>query len=142
MLRFARELISHIERGASGLVLLRADSAFLGREAARPPGCEPRFDYGRVEAKWTLVGGSRAAADARGAGQLVRLQSDLALGIEGAHGHALRRGEQAFCALYWAQELNCPHTVDQANARLASTSACDCTLPCRSSIITPRHACP
>src|SRR5262245_49633476 len=45
--------------------------------------CEPAFDYGRTPAEWRLVDGSRHAADATGAGQEFRLQSDLALGIEG-----------------------------------------------------------
>ena len=45
--------------------------------------CEPVFDYGRTPAEWTLVDGDRHAADASGAGQTIRLQSDLALGIEG-----------------------------------------------------------
>ena len=34
-------------------------------------------------AEWTLVDGDRHTADATGAGQTIRLQSDLALGIEG-----------------------------------------------------------
>ena len=45
--------------------------------------CEPAFDYGRTPAEWTLVDGDRHAADATGAGQTIRLRSDLALGIEG-----------------------------------------------------------
>jgi hypothetical protein len=44
--------------------------------------CEPRFDYGRAAAEWSLIDGGRAAATAHGAGRLIRLQSDLALGIE------------------------------------------------------------
>ena len=45
--------------------------------------CEPVFDYGRTPAEWTLVDDDRHAADATGAGQTIRLRSDLALGIEG-----------------------------------------------------------
>ena len=45
--------------------------------------CEPVFDYGRTPAEWTLVDGSRHTADASGAGQTIRLQTDLALGVEG-----------------------------------------------------------
>jgi alpha,alpha-trehalase len=45
--------------------------------------CEPAFDYGRLSAQWTAVDGDRHAADASGAGQTIRLRSDLALGIEG-----------------------------------------------------------
>ena len=45
--------------------------------------CEPVFDYGRTPADWTLVDGSRHVADASGAGQTIRLHTDLALGVEG-----------------------------------------------------------
>src|SRR6185437_5076436 len=45
--------------------------------------CEPAFDYGRVPAEWVLQGEDGHTADAAGAGQTVRLRSDLALGIEG-----------------------------------------------------------
>ncbi len=45
--------------------------------------CEPVFDYGSEPAEWTLVDGGRHLADATGAGQTIRLQTDLALGIEG-----------------------------------------------------------
>src|SRR6478672_470053 len=45
--------------------------------------CEPAFDYGRTPAEWTLVGNDRHAADGAGAGQTIRLVSDLPLGIEG-----------------------------------------------------------
>src|SRR5437763_5572550 len=45
--------------------------------------CEPVFDYGRTPAEWTLVDGERHAADASGADQTIRLQTDMALGIEG-----------------------------------------------------------
>jgi GH15 family glucan-1,4-alpha-glucosidase len=86
--------------------------------------CEPAFDYGRVEARWQAAGGSRHVADANGAKQTVRLQSDLALGIEGgrvrAH-HVLGPGERAFCALSWAEELAAPQNVDEAEARIAAT---------------------
>src|SRR3954453_13399577 len=45
--------------------------------------CEPVFDYGRVPPGWSLVDGGRHAADATGAGQTIRLQSDMGLGVEG-----------------------------------------------------------
>src|SRR4051794_40719903 len=44
--------------------------------------CEPVFDYGRTEAQWALVGDDRHTADAAGAGQTVRLCTDMPLGIE------------------------------------------------------------
>ena len=87
--------------------------------------CEPSFDYGRAVAEWTLVEGSRHAADGTGGGQTIRLVSDLALGIEGNRvrgRHVLEAGERAFCALTWAEELDAPQTDDEAQARMAATT--------------------
>ncbi len=87
--------------------------------------CEPAFDYGRTPAEWTPVDGGRHAADATGAGQTIRLQTDLALGIEGNRvraRHVLEPGERAYCALSWAEGLAAPKTVDEAEARIAATT--------------------
>jgi alpha,alpha-trehalase len=87
--------------------------------------CEPVFDYGRTTADWTLVDGSRHTADASGADQRVRLQTDLVAGIEGGRlraRHVLEQGEQRFCALSWANELAVPADIDDANGRLAATT--------------------
>ena len=87
--------------------------------------CEPTFDYGRVPAEWTLAGDDRQTADATGAGQTIRLRSDMQLGIEGDRvraRHVLQKGEQVFCSLSWAEELASPEDVDEANARLAATA--------------------
>jgi GH15 family glucan-1,4-alpha-glucosidase len=87
--------------------------------------CEPAFDYGRAEAAWTLVDGSRHTADATGAGQTIRLQTDLRLGIEGNRvraRHLLEEGDKAFCALSWAEGLVAPVDVDDAAARLTATT--------------------
>ncbi len=87
--------------------------------------CEPVFDYGRVPAEWSLVDGARHAADATGAGQTLRLTTDMALGIEGEWvraRHALSQGEQAYCSLSWAEGLASPANVDQANERMAATT--------------------
>jgi GH15 family glucan-1,4-alpha-glucosidase len=68
--------------------------------------CEPVFDYGRADAAWTLVDGSRHAADATGGGQTVRLTTDMAVGIEGNRvraRHVLKPGERIFCALSGAR---------------------------------------
>jgi GH15 family glucan-1,4-alpha-glucosidase len=84
--------------------------------------CEPVFDYGRTPAEWTLTGDG--AADATGAGQTVRLRTDLALGIEGERvraRHVLEPGDRAYCALSWAEALAAPETVDDATARLDTT---------------------
>ncbi len=60
--------------------------------------CEPAFDYGRAEAAWALVDDDRHAADATGAGQTIRLRSDLALGVEGnrVRGRHTPEGRRAF----------------------------------------------
>jgi GH15 family glucan-1,4-alpha-glucosidase len=86
--------------------------------------CEPIFDYGREPAEWTLADGSRHAADAKGAGLAVRLASDLALGVEGNRvraRHTLAAGEKAFCALSWAEALQAPESVEDAEGRVAAT---------------------
>ena len=88
--------------------------------------CEPVFGYGSEPAKWTLVDGSRHTADATGAGQTIRLQTDLALGIEGDRvraRHVLEPGEQAYCALSWAEQLAVPADADEAEQRLARRRA-------------------
>ena len=87
--------------------------------------CEPVFDYGRTPAEWTLVDGSRHTADASGAGQTIRLQTDLALGIEGNRvraRHVLSAGEECYCALSWAEELTAPGDVADATRRLDATT--------------------
>jgi GH15 family glucan-1,4-alpha-glucosidase len=87
--------------------------------------CEPAFDYGRAPANWKLVDGSRHAADASGAGQTIRLVTDMALGIEGDRvraRHVLEQGERLFCALTWAEQLDAPATVDEAFERLDATT--------------------
>ena len=87
--------------------------------------CEPVFDYGRTPAEWSLVDGNRHTADATGAGQTIRLQTDMAIGVEGERvraRHALSQGEQIYCSLSWAEELASPQSVDEANARLAATT--------------------
>lgn len=87
--------------------------------------CEPAFDYGRTPAEWTLVEGSRHTADATGAGQTIRLQTDLGLGIEGDRvraRHVLSAGEECYCALSWSGGLAAPADVAEANGRLDATT--------------------
>jgi len=87
--------------------------------------CEPVFDYGRTLAEWTLVDGSRHAADASGAGQTIRLRTDMGMGIEGNRvraRHVLQEGDQLYCALSWAEGLAAPQNVDEANAHLVATT--------------------
>jgi GH15 family glucan-1,4-alpha-glucosidase len=86
--------------------------------------CEPVFDYGRTPGEWTLVDDEGHAADMTGAGQTIRLRSDLALGIEGNRTrgrHTLRAGDRAYCALSWAEELATPKDAGEAEARIATT---------------------
>jgi alpha,alpha-trehalase len=86
--------------------------------------CEPAFDYGRAPAQWTLVGGSRHTADAVGAGQTIRLQTDLELGVEVNRvraRHTLKAGEQAYAALAWGEELATPGDVAEATSRIDAT---------------------
>jgi GH15 family glucan-1,4-alpha-glucosidase len=87
--------------------------------------CEPAFDYGRAEAEWSMVSGDRHAADASGAGQTIRLKTDMELGIEGnavRARHTLHQGDQTYCSLSWAANLEAPSDLDDANARMAATS--------------------
>ena len=86
--------------------------------------CEPMFDYGNIAPTWKLVGSERHIVDAQGASETIRLRTDLALGIEGNRvraRHVLHAGEKAFCVLSWAHELRTPESVDDAQARIAST---------------------
>ena len=87
--------------------------------------CEPVFDYGRQPAEWALVGDDRHAADASGAGQTIRLQTDMALGIEGGRvrgRHLMQEGERLYCSLSWAEGLESATDIEDAAARLAATT--------------------
>ncbi len=87
--------------------------------------CEPVFDYGRTPAEWSAVEGGLHAADATGAGQTIRLRSDLTLGIESNRvraRHVLSKGERAYCALSWAEDLTAPRDVEDAESRIAATT--------------------
>jgi alpha,alpha-trehalase len=85
--------------------------------------CEPVFDYGRLPAKWDVAEDGHTA-DASGAGETIRLKTDMAVGIEGdwvRARHVLKQGEQIYCALSWAEELEAPQDLDEANEKLAAT---------------------
>jgi GH15 family glucan-1,4-alpha-glucosidase len=87
--------------------------------------CEPGFEYGRTLPEWTLADGGRHTADAEAAGLTIRLQSDLALGVEGSRvraRHLLQPGDRAYCALSWAEGLATPKDGDEASARIAATT--------------------
>ena len=88
--------------------------------------CEPAFDYGREPATWQLAEDGQAhMADATGAGQTIRLATDMVLGIEGTRvraRHVLAAGDRAFCSLSWAENLESPTDVDDAERRLDVTA--------------------
>ena len=87
--------------------------------------CEPVFDYGRTPAEWTMADGSRQVADASGAGLTIRLETDLALGIEGNRvraRHVLSAGDECYCALSWAEGLATPADLGDARDRLETTT--------------------
>jgi alpha,alpha-trehalase len=87
--------------------------------------CEPVFDYGRTTAEWALVGDELHVADASGADQTMRLQTDMALGIEAGRArarHTLQAGERIYCSLSWAEGLASPADADAATAQLDATA--------------------
>jgi GH15 family glucan-1,4-alpha-glucosidase len=87
--------------------------------------CEPAFDYGRSPAEWTQVDGGRNSADASGAGQTIRLRTDLALGVEGNRvraRHILSAGDECYCALSWGEGLAAPADVAEASRRIDATT--------------------
>ena len=86
--------------------------------------CEPGFDYGRSLGEWSLSE-DRHRADATGAGQALRLQTDMLIGIEAHHArarHVLHEGEELYCALSWDEGAQVPTTVEEAKAKLEATT--------------------
>jgi alpha,alpha-trehalase len=86
--------------------------------------CEPGFDYGRELGEWSLTP-DRHRADATGAAQAIRLQSDMLLGIEAHHArarHVLHAGETLHCSLSWDEAAPVPASAEEAGARLAATT--------------------
>jgi GH15 family glucan-1,4-alpha-glucosidase len=86
--------------------------------------CEPGFDYGRLSGEWTLSE-DRHRADATGADQALRLQTDMLLGVEEGRArarHVLRAGEKVYCALAWSEEARVPTTVEEAAGQLEATT--------------------
>ncbi|MGA6947725.1 MAG: glycoside hydrolase family 15 protein, partial [Solirubrobacterales bacterium] len=86
--------------------------------------CEPGFDYGRLPGEWTLSD-DRHRADATGAEQTLRLQTDMLLGIEEGRArarHVLHAGETVYCALAWSEEARVPTTVEEAAEQLEATT--------------------
>ena len=72
--------------------------------------CEPVFDYCSEPGTWTL-GDEPGRAEVTGAGVTLSLATNLALGLEGDRvraRHVLRKGEQAYCALSWSDQVPLP----------------------------------
>jgi alpha,alpha-trehalase len=87
--------------------------------------CEPVFDYGRDAAMWTVIGDHGHTADASGAGVVLRLRTDMEVGVEGGRvraRHVLHGGERLFCSLSWAEELAGPADAAEAQGELDLTS--------------------
>jgi GH15 family glucan-1,4-alpha-glucosidase len=87
--------------------------------------CEPMFDYGNVPAEWALVDDTRRTADAHGAGVTLRLQTNMALGIEGTRArarHTLNPGEQVYCSLSWAEGHASATDTADASRRIDATA--------------------
>jgi GH15 family glucan-1,4-alpha-glucosidase len=86
--------------------------------------CELSFDYGRISATWSLVDGTGHVAEVTGGDTVIRLQTDLLVGVEGEivrARHVLRPGDRAFCALTWAEGFDAPADADDADRRVAAT---------------------
>lgn len=86
--------------------------------------CDPAFDYGRSREPWSLAAPGAHTADITGSGLSMRLNTDLALGVEGDSlrgRHELRAGETVFCSLSWAADLDGPTDAQDAVARIAAT---------------------
>jgi alpha,alpha-trehalase len=86
--------------------------------------CEPVFDYGRTAAHWSVTDDGHRA-DASAGEMTIRLQTDMAVGIEGdwvRARHTIKKGEQIYCSLSWAEELAAPEDIDKANEQLAYTT--------------------
>jgi GH15 family glucan-1,4-alpha-glucosidase len=86
--------------------------------------CEPGFDYGRELGQWSMAE-DRHSAEVSGAGQSMRLQTDMLLGIEANRArarHVLRAGEQVYCALGWGVDPPIPADIEEAHAQLNQTT--------------------
>jgi alpha,alpha-trehalase len=86
--------------------------------------CEPMFDYGRTPATWEMVEEDWSAAEASDGETVLRLISDLRIGIEGNRArarHTLTEGEERFVALGWRHGLNGPEHCANAKHRLQTT---------------------
>jgi alpha,alpha-trehalase len=87
--------------------------------------CEPMFDYGAHPAAWELCNKDWTAAEASCEDTMLRIVSDLRLGIEGNRvraRHTMVEGERKFVALAWSDGLAGPIDLPDAQARILATS--------------------
>jgi GH15 family glucan-1,4-alpha-glucosidase len=86
--------------------------------------CEPMFDYGQTPARWNVLTDDWSAAEASDEKTVMRLVSDLRIGIEGNRArarHTLEEGERRFIALGWSHGLEGPKDGEDAHARMERT---------------------
>ncbi|MGI8727366.1 MAG: glycoside hydrolase family 15 protein, partial [Solirubrobacterales bacterium] len=87
--------------------------------------CEPVFDYGRRPATWSWPESSHSIADATDGDKVIRLHSDVNMGIEGGCArarHRMKAGEKSYFALSWSSRLDGPETFEEARGALETTS--------------------
>jgi alpha,alpha-trehalase len=88
--------------------------------------CEPVFDYGRHQARWSYDGpGYHRAVATSDEGDLeLVLTTDMRIGFEGGRATArtlMKEGDQQYCALSWS-EHPAPTTYEDARRRLIWTA--------------------
>ncbi|MGB9378340.1 MAG: glycoside hydrolase family 15 protein [Mycobacteriales bacterium] len=88
--------------------------------------CEPAFDYGRDDPRWSYTDRGFHQAVARGGADdaQVTLTTDLRLGFEGSRAVArtlLKEGDVRFCAMSWG-DAQPPESYQQAEERLVWTA--------------------
>ena len=87
--------------------------------------CEPMFDYGRTAASWQMLGDDWSHAGASDGETMLRLCSDLRIGIEGNRArarHTMTEGERRYVALGWTHGIHGPIDCEDAHRRQTTTS--------------------
>ncbi len=94
--------------------------------------CEPAFDYHRAGTVWEYTGKvyeeatATARTDAVGAHPILRLNTNLRIGLEGREARArtrLSEGDDVYVALSWS-ELPAPQTFEEAAQKMWQTAEC------------------
>jgi alpha,alpha-trehalase len=86
--------------------------------------CEPMFDYGRTPGQWRMLKDDWSAAETTDGETVLRLVTDLRIGIEGNRArarHTLVEGERRFSAVCWTHGIEGPADCGDAKKRLEST---------------------